>query len=215
MACTSSNIHFGGPDKQKHLLRNVLLRHIQAVPCDGNISWVCYYFNDPILFDALIAASKRGVKIDLIIDGNPRSPEVNQLCIETFSALKYPLINIIVAKSKPFWEYIGIHWHAHLHSKLYYFSHPTPQVLIGSYNPTTGDEHLSEHLIQKIGDHSISHNVLVGINDKITVSRLHGYILEIKSSSRRAFARYLRSHNTSHNESNGKLIFYLVYAHTL
>ena len=199
MAYASTNIHFGGPDKQKHLLRDVLLQHIQAVPSGGNISWLCYYLNEPILFDALIAASKRGVKIDIIIDGNPRSPEINQLCMETFSASKYPLINIVLANSKPFWEYIGIHWHPHLHSKLYYFSHPTPQVLIGSYNPTAGIEQISECLIEKIGDHSISHNVLVSIHDETTVSLLNNYILGIKNSCKRVFARYLPSHNKTHS----------------
>ncbi|MFK7795379.1 MAG: phospholipase D-like domain-containing protein, partial [Gammaproteobacteria bacterium] len=132
---SSPTTYFGGPDKSKHLLRDILITHIQAVPANGNISWLCYYLNDPYIFQALNDASKRGVKITLTIEGSPRSPSVNQACIDRFNDSP---IKINIIKSKPLWEYFGIDWHSHLHSKLYYFSHPTPQVLVGSYNPTAG-----------------------------------------------------------------------------
>lgn len=191
---SSPQTYFAGPDKNKNLLRDILIEHIEAVPTNGNISWLCYYLNDPDIFQALINASKRGVQIDLTIDGRPRSPNVNQACIDTFNQSS---IKLNIVKRKPFWEYFGIHWHPHLHSKLYYFSHPTPHVLIGSYNPTAGEKHIDVTSIEKIGDHSTSHNVLVTINNKDTVNYLQDYILNMQHYWQRAFARFLPTHNTT------------------
>lgn len=192
---SSPTTYFGGPDKSKNLLRDVLVEHINAVPANGSISFLCYYLYDPIIFNALINASKRKVNIELTIDGRPRSPNINQACIDKFSQLNNSLIKISVIKNKPLWEYFGIHWHPHLHSKLYYFSHPTPRVLIGSYNPTAGIEHLDKNSIDKIGDHSISHNVLVAIDEQESVKYLKNYITNIHSFWKRVFARVLPSHN--------------------
>jgi phosphatidylserine/phosphatidylglycerophosphate/cardiolipin synthase-like enzyme len=147
---SSAKTYFGGPDKSKNLLRDILVEHIQAAPAGGDIQWVCYYLNDPVIFQALIDASERGVSIKLTIDGTARSPSINQACITVLSQLnRYP-IKINIVKNKPVWEYFGLKWHAHLHSKLYYFSHPTPHVLVGSYNPTAGTEHINQTSINEI-----------------------------------------------------------------
>jgi len=204
---SSPTTYFGGPDKTKNLLRDTLVEYIEAVPTNGHISWLCYYIHDPVIFQALIDASERGVKIDLIIDGRPRSPSINQACIDRFSPLKHCLINLIIVKKKPLWEYLGIRWHPHLHSKLYYFSHPTPRVLVGSYNPTCGKEHLDEASIQKIGDHSISHNVLVKIDNQDIVICLKDYILDMQNYWRRKFSRVLSSHNSTHRSQQWSIDF--------
>ncbi|MFK8026577.1 MAG: phospholipase D-like domain-containing protein [Gammaproteobacteria bacterium] len=201
---SSAETYFGGPDKNKNLLRDVLIQHIEAVPSNGNISWVCYYLNDPEIIQALINASKRGVQINLTIDGRPRTPSINQLCIDKFNLTS---INLIIVKRKPFWEYFGIHWHPHLHSKLFYFSHPTPRVLIGSYNPTAGDQHIDATLIDKIGDHSISHNVLVAIDEENSVNYLHKHILKLQLYWQRMFARLAVTHNTTFHSLEWEINF--------
>ena len=193
---TISNTLFGGPDKAKHILRDALLANIAAVPSNGQICWMCYYFNEPALFDALISAAQRGVRIEIIIDANPRCAGINQQCIDTFK--KYPQIKISLAESKPIWEYFGLKWHAHMHSKLYYFSHPTPHVLVGSYNPTAGTDKIKESLIDKIGDHTVSHNVLVNIDDKTLITCLLNYFNLMKFSHNRKWARFNKLNNTSH-----------------
>ncbi len=207
MASSLPTTYFGGPDKTKNLLRDTLVEYIKAVPANGHISWLCYYLHDPVIFQTLINASERGVKIDLIFDGRPRSPSINQACIDRFSQPNHSLINLIIVKEKPLWEYLGIHWHPHLHSKLYYFSHPTPQVLVGSYNPTSGKEHIDEASIKKIGDHSISHNVLIKIDDQDTVNCLKGYMLDMQNYWRRTFARILSSHNSTHQSAQWSIDF--------
>ncbi|MDW3094311.1 MAG: phospholipase D-like domain-containing protein [Gammaproteobacteria bacterium] len=199
--------YFGGPDKSKNLLRDILIEHINAVPANGNINWLCYYLNDPIILQALIDASTRGVNVELTLDGRPRSPSINLMCINKISQLNNSSIKINVVKIRPLWEYIGIHWHAHLHSKLYYFSHPAPRVLLGSYNPTAGVVHLSEDSINKIGDHSISHNVLVTVNDQETVKYLKNYISNIQNFWRRMFARVSSTHNISYRSKNWTIDF--------
>ena len=189
--------YFGGPDKSKNLLRDVLINHIEAVPANGNISWLCYYLNDPVILQALIDSSERGVNITLILDGQPRSPGINQACIDLFSQSDNCSIKLTVIRNKPMWEYLGIHWHPHMHSKLYYFSHPTPRVLAGSYNPTAGEEHTDETSLGKIGDHSISHNVLVTIDDQDATDYLHSYIAGMQDNWHRRFARFSSKHNTA------------------
>ena len=179
---SSAKTYFGGPDKTKNLLRDTLVDYIQAVPANGNISWLCYYLHEPVIFQALIDASNRGVHIELTIDGRPRSPDINQACIDLFSQLNHPLIKIMIVKDTPVWEYFGIHWHAHLHSKLYFFSHPTPQILVGSYNPTAGLDDSNHTSIGKIGDHSVSHNVLVKIDDQDSVNHLKNYIADLHNN---------------------------------
>ncbi len=201
----NSNVLFGGPDKPKNILRDALLKKINAVPSLGKICWVCYYFNEPKLFEALISASRRGVSVELVIDANPRSPEINSACISLFQ--NQPNVKLVLAKSKPLWEYFTINWHAHLHSKLYYFSHPTPHILAGSYNPTTDTSDISEHLIHKIGDHSTSHNVLVTLEDKHLLTKLLTYINQIQSDHARRWVRFSRLNNRSIDHSSWSINF--------
>jgi len=202
---SSTKTYFGGPDKNKNLLRDILVEHIHAVPANGNIKWACYYLHDPIIFQALIEAAKRGVTIELTIDGRPRSPDVNQACIDQLS--HHSAISINVVKIKLLWENFGIHWHPHLHTKLYFFSHPTPHVLLGSYNPTTGADYLDEGLISSIGDHSISHNVLVSVDDRDTVKYLEQHLHTLKNHKQRKFSRISSTHNSTFRSSTWEINF--------
>ena len=205
MQTTHKDIYFGGPDLKKNALRNVLLESIQAVPAGGEITWMCYYLNEQSILNALINAAKNGVNITILIDKNPRTPDVNK---ESLSQLKkINEIKLIALQKKPFWEYFGINWHPHFHSKYYYFSHPAPHVYIGSYNPTAGINELGSEIINVIGDHSISHNLLVKINDISLVNQLQAHIYSLKKHITRYFARLLPSQNKAYKNENWEIDF--------
>ena len=186
---TFAEVYFGGPDLTKNLLRDTLLEQIEISPPQAEILWVCYYLNDPKIIQALSNAARRGVDVSLIIDANPRTPAVNQPAIKKLSAL----INITAVKHKPVWQYLGINWHARLHSKLYYFSRPRRCVYLGSYNPTAGLQASNLHTVEKIGDHALSHNVLVKIEQQALLDVLYQHALTLKNNTKRAFARWLNS----------------------
>ena len=204
---SSSNVYFGGPDLNKNNLRDILLRAIEASPSEGSIDWMCYYLNDATIQHALIEAASRGVTISIFIDANPRTPRVNKTIIQSLRKHQIPNLKIIDAHKKPLWEYFGLNWHPHFHSKLYYFSHPAPQVFVGSYNPTAGADELPEDIICEIGDHSISHNLLVNIKDSRTVALLHKYIVDMHKNRYRTFARLSSSHNKTHHTEEWKTNF--------
>lgn len=171
------------------------------------IHWVCYYLHDQLILDALVNAATRGVTITIFIEANPRIPEVNQSSIEYLRKHSPAQIKIIPARKKPAWEYFGLHWHPHFHGKLYYFSHPSPHVLVGSYNPTAGADELSNHLLGEIGDHSISHNALVDITDHIAVSILVKHITALHQRWFRSLARFTPAHNQTHHAGDWNINF--------
>ena len=82
----SFEIYFGGPDQPPGYLRDILEKHIAAVPSGGSIDWVTYYFRDLRLAEAIIQAHKRGVKVTLTLAGKPRVPHANDAVIARFSA---------------------------------------------------------------------------------------------------------------------------------
>ena len=199
MQTSCSNVHFGGPDLKKYALRDILLDCINQTPASGIIHWICYYLNDRSILDALANAATRGVSITIFIEATPRIPEINRASIEYLRNHAPAQIKIILADKKPAWEYFGLHWRPHFHGKLYYFSHPNPHVLLGSYNPTAGADELSDQLLGEIGDHSISHNALVDISDNIAVSIFATYINSLHQRWFRSIARCTPSHNQTHH----------------
>lgn len=203
----SDPVYFGGPDLTKNNLRDTLLQHIQNTPPKGTIAWVCYYFNEPVLLEALIEAANRGTQVELIIEDNPRCTEINQQCIYQLESLQHPLINITRFSSTPLWQFLGINWHGHLHSKLYFFSHPEPHALIGSYNPTADIAHLGKKHVNSIGDHSISHNLLVEISNKEIVTLLLSYINSLKKSYPKKLARFSQLHNQTYSFKTWEISF--------
>ena len=182
-------VYFGGPDITKNLLRDILLEQIEITPPQAEILWVCYYLNDAKIIQALINAARRGVAVSLVIDASPRTPAVNQPAIKKLSAS----INITAVKHKPVWQYLGIDWHARLHSKLYYFSAPGRCAYLGSYNPTAGLRADNLHIVEKIGDHALSHNVLVKVQQQALLDVLYQHALTLTNHPKRAFARWLNS----------------------
>ena len=204
---SGSNVNFGGPDLKKNNLRDILLQSIDAIPEGGNIVWMCYYLNDSSILHALVKASLRGVAITVLVDAKPRVPSVNNSSIHYLDKYATGNINVIAAHKKPLWEYLGLNWHPHFHTKLYYFSHPVPNVYVGSYNPTAGAGELSEDIISQIGDHSISHNVLVNISEQEIVTVLRKYTEKMQHHSFRSIARLAPWHNRTHCSQDWKINF--------
>jgi len=207
MSTEQSSIYFGGPDLKKNLLRDELLDRIKNTDPNGKILWVCYYLNDPQIVEALIAAANRNVYVDIIIDIASRRADINDDCINTLDTPSIININVTRVILKNIWHYLGIRWNPHLHSKLYYFSSPHPHVLIGSYNPTAGSDHLTEQQLSEIGDHSISHNVLASISEPEIIEKLIEYTTKLQSPISRKFSRLTNLHNSTHRYNQWSIDF--------
>lgn len=150
-------VHFGGPDKPPRLLRDLLQRRIEAVPPGGAIRWATYYFRDRELARALMAASDRGVVVTLQVEGTPRRASANAAVLAMLKA--HGLgggLTIAAARFKPL--------HPHLHSKIYYFSHPVPTVFVGSFNPS-GDVPEDPEVVAEIGDQDRGDNLLIELTE--------------------------------------------------
>lgn len=196
MPTKQSQIYFGGPDLKKNILRDILLDRINHSRPGSKIIWVCYYLNEPMIIESLLQAANNNIDIDIIIDENPRCPDINDNFLSALNSSNK--INVFKVRLKKFWNFFGIKWNPHLHSKLYYFSFPKPHALIGSYNPTASTDHLSNHQIDEIGDHSISHNVLASISDPVVIDKLLEYSETLKSSITRNISRISLLHNHTH-----------------
>ena len=169
--CRSSfHVYWGGPDRPPRCLRDHLEERIHAVPSGGEILWVTYYFRDEGLAQALLLARRRGVRVAVIMEGSPRSGEVNvqirKLLVgndglgKGLRSLDHRLRDVRSWKS------------CRLHEKLYYFSHPSPSVLVGTFNPS-GNVPEDPEILAEIGDQDRGHNVLVDLHDPVLVTGLH------------------------------------------
>jgi hypothetical protein len=81
-----------------------------------------------------------------------------------------------------------------LHEKLYFFSHPTPHVLVGSFNPSSNRPE-DPSIIAEIGDHDQEHNFLVEIRDNSIVSALRKHAEQIHDGLHCPWERLLPIHN--------------------
>ena len=202
-----THVFFGGPDLKKNALRDTLLAAINATPAGHDIKWVCYYLNDPDIVDAIIEAANRGVKVSIVLDAHPRIPEINQYAIDMLAPMKLDQLLFLQASNQRMWKYLGVNWQPHLHSKFYYFSYPQPHAYIGSYNPTADKKHTGEKLTREIGDHSISHNVLVKITEAGSIATLLEYFAQLTHTMCRKFARFTRLHNQTHSSGEWDISF--------
>ncbi|MBL8772954.1 MAG: phospholipase D family protein [Phenylobacterium sp.] len=173
----SATLHYGGVDQPPQALRDLLLERVRAAPAGSEITWATYYFRDPELADALIAAKARGVRVRLVLEGNPRRASVNRPAIEH---LKAGLGD-------------GLRLHRswlpgqHLHAKIYTFSGgPEPAAFIGSYNPSGGLD--DPKLLKDIGDQDRGENLLVDFRDPEAVDALRAQARRIWEG--RAFFRF-------------------------
>src|SRR6476661_10879349 len=118
-------VHFGGPDLPARTLRDLLQARIEAVPRGGSIDWMTYYFRDDALAAALVRAQGRGVRLRISVEGHPRRRRANDRVIR----LLRQEVEGLHVESRLFGA-------AHLHTKLFAFSHPDPHALVGSFNPS-------------------------------------------------------------------------------
>jgi len=179
-------VHFGGPDRPPRALRDLLEQRVNAVPPGGEIIWATYYFRDEALASALIAASDRGVKVRLHMDGHPRTPQVNEAVLKKLQAHGLHGGLHVHAPAVPALSSV----HPHLHSKIYYFSAPEPVVLVGSFNPSGNDPEQPE-IIAKIGDQDRGHNMLVELDEPSLVHALKEHV----HNMRRPWARFRPAQN--------------------
>jgi phosphatidylserine/phosphatidylglycerophosphate/cardiolipin synthase-like enzyme len=185
-------VFFGGPDCRPRLLRDLLDAHVSAVPSGGEIFWATYYFRDLALADALVAARRRGVKVLLAIEANPRTARANLGILEMLQGAANLGGDCRSLRHK--WP-DNLRWKKpRLHLKLYYFSHPEPHVLVGTYNPS-GNRPEDPNIIAEIGDQDSGQNYLVEISDSRLVAPLRKHIFLLHSAPHGPWERLLPRNN--------------------
>jgi len=162
--------YFGGPDLPAGRLRDVLAQRVAAVPAGGEIDWVTYYFRDRPLAQELINARRRGVRVRVTLDSRPRTGHANNRVLVMLSGPDGLGQDLRALHHKPL---PGLNWKPHLHEKLYCFSHPVPEALVGSFNPSGDDPEQEPDIIHEILDQDRGHNFLVAIKDPNLV---HGLV---------------------------------------
>ncbi|MBT8371872.1 MAG: hypothetical protein KJO34_12980, partial [Deltaproteobacteria bacterium] len=163
---------------------------VTAVPPGGEINWVTYYFRDRRLAEDLLRAAKRGVKVTVVLESRPRTPNANDAVINMlagpqglgkgFRAITQPGLPTPSGKL----------WKPHLHQKLYCFSHPRPVAYIGSFNPSGDTPEEEPDIIREIGDQDRGHNVLVAISDSTLVKCLLANARQIYRKRHAVFQRF-------------------------
>jgi phosphatidylserine/phosphatidylglycerophosphate/cardiolipin synthase-like enzyme len=157
---------FGGPDKPPGVLRDLLLERTASVPAGGEILWATYYLRSGALADALIGARRRGAGIKVCLEAAPRLRTANDAVRRQLSAGD--------GLGSGF-RAVGHLLPMHLHSKIYFFSHPVPTAFVGSFNPS-GNEADEPDIIAEIGDQDRGHNYLVEITEPAIVQGLRAYV---------------------------------------
>lgn len=149
-------------------LRDLLRQRVDAVPKGGEIAWATYYFRDRDLAASLMAASDRGVRVTLQVEGEPRRKSAN---LPVLDMLQGHGLGGGLKVHRPATALL----HPHLHSKVYYFSDPVPTVFTGSFNPS-GDVPESPDVIAEIGDQDRGHNLLVELSDPAMATALRDHV---------------------------------------
>jgi len=198
-------VFWGGPDCPSRTLRDLLEERIHAVPFGGEILWVTYYFRDERLALALLQAYRRGVKVRIVIEGNPRTGAINSRVRkllegkdalgDNFRALSHRLIDNRYLRN------------SRLHEKLYYFSHPIPSVLVGTFNPS-GNIPEDPDIIHKIGDQDRGHNVLVEVLDKVLVQGLLAHAHRMFRMTHGPWERFLPESNRVISSGKTRILFF-------
>ncbi len=173
-------VFFGGPDKPSGYLRDILAERVESVPRGGEVLWSTYYFRDLALAQSLIRAEQRGVTVKLCIEASPRLRSAND-------AVRRRLADGLGS---------GLHLvrhllPAHLHEKIYIFSHPYPAAFVGSFNPS-GNTPEDPSIIAEIGDQNRGHNYLVEIDDPAVIDNLKAHVLSLHAGRHGLLDRYAR-----------------------
>lgn len=181
-------LFFGGPDQPPRRLRNLLEAHIDAVPAGGEIFWATYYFRDQALASALIRAQQRGVTLRVALEAKPRTPQANRQVIDLLKNADELRKNLRLIRHR--WPDNLSFRTPRLHLKLYYFSHPQPHVLLGTFNPS-GNRPEDRELTEEIGDQDRGHNFLMAIGDSQLVGPLRDHLLHLHAAHHGPWERFL------------------------
>jgi len=141
------NVFFGGPDKPRYFLRDLLAQKINAVQPGGEIFWITYYFRDFYLAEKLIEAANRGVKVSLVLEARPRVANAND---DVYRLLRKSN-NIDIRYVRHYTPHRSIFGGLpKIHEKVYYFKDNNKAfALIGSYNPS-GMENDDPEIIKRL-----------------------------------------------------------------
>ena len=199
---TIGAVHFGGPDRPPGALRSLLLRKVRSAPPGSAIDWATYYFLDRELAQALIDASDRGVRVTLVVEGDPRLAGANDPVLDLLK--RHGLsggLTVRAPRSFPADRLSG-----KLHSKIYAFSAPAPVALVGSYNPSDGG-YADSATIREIGDQDRGHNLLVEIVSRPLASTLAAHVRRLAARGGEA-DRFAATQNRTYRDGGTQLYLY-------
>lgn len=200
-------VHFGGPDQPVGILRDMLEGRIDAVPANGSIDWVTYYFRDRRLAHALLRAHRRGVHVKVALSRRTRTAQANADVIAILAGKEGigDGLRLISLPGLP--TPVGRGLWSRLHEKLYYFSHPRPIVFIGSFNPSGDVPESRPDIVQEIGEHDCGWNALVGITEPTLVAGLLVHAQRMHSRTPGLFYRF-GTESRGVLEASGASIFF-------
>ncbi len=201
----NSSVYWGGPDLPARRLRDLLEERIHAVPADGEILWVTYYFRDEKLAKALVLARRRGVRVRVVMEGDPRSKSVNNRVRALLAGtdalgkgmrtLNHHLPNNRFLRR------------CRLHEKLYYFSHPVPGAFVGTFNPS-GNQPEDPVILRKIGDQDRGHNVLVEMREPNLVKALYTHADQLFTGTHGPWERFQHESNQVISSGKTRVLFF-------
>ncbi|MBN2331473.1 MAG: hypothetical protein JXO49_11310 [Deltaproteobacteria bacterium] len=201
------SVFFGGP-QQPGRLRDLLAKHIDQVPAGGAIDWVTYYFRDRRLAAELLAAHRRGVRVTVTVEKQPRTAHANDRVAALldgprglgagFRSLSLPLLPGSFKAS----------WEPHIHEKLYCFSHPQPVAFMGSYNPSGDQPEECPEIIQEIGDQDRGYNLLVQVTDARLVGLLTAHARRLHRRKESFFQRFSPFNNIALRGHDWQVFFW-------
>jgi phosphatidylserine/phosphatidylglycerophosphate/cardiolipin synthase-like enzyme len=181
-------VYFGGPDQHPRVLRNLLQKKIEAVPAGGEIFWITYYFRDLSLADALCKSKQKGVQTRVLLEAKPRMKTANIPVIRELQQKNNLSNDCKAIVHAGYWKLIR-RKRTNIHEKIYYFSHPVPHVLVGSFNPS-GNQPEDPEIIKEIGDQYRGHNYLVEIAEPTVVSGLKEHMQEMYASRHNLWGQF-------------------------
>jgi len=203
----SAEIFFGGGDRRPRILRDLLDERIKAVPAGGSIDWVTYYFRDRGLAESLLAAKRRGVRVTVTIEKNPRTSHANDAVSKMLAGkqglgMGFRSLSLSLLSSR-----FRLGWEPHLHEKLYCFSHPQPVAFLGSYNPSGDQPEEYPEIIREIGDQNRGYNFLVGLMEPQTVRQLIAHARYLHRAKANSSQRFCISNNLQLQTKKGRIFF--------
>lgn len=198
-------VFWGGPDRPPRFLRNLLEERIHAVPSGGEILWITYYFRDEGLAETLVQASRRGVKVQVLVEGNPRTGAVNNRVRQILDGDDALGGNLRVLSHR----FVDNRFFraCRLHEKLYYFSHPKPRALVGTFNPS-GNQPEDPALMHKIGDQDRGHNVLVELREQKLVQGLRAHAQRMFQMVHGPWERFMNESNQVIASGSTRILFF-------